>query len=141
MTDSDVWKIPAAVKPGATWHPRRVKELEDLIADWLTVPDVCDVIGADVGEVRRMLQDGQLLGFRRGERKVLSIPAALVSPQGPLAELPGTMQVLADAGLDADESLRWLFTGDDSLPGGSPIGALRAGHKTEVRRRAQALAF
>ncbi len=36
--------------------------------------------------------------------------------------------------------LRWLFTPDDSLPG-TPIDALRGGRKTEVRRRAQALAF
>ena len=36
--------------------------------------------------------------------------------------------------------MRWLFTPDDSLPG-TPADALRAGRKTEVRRRAQALAF
>ena len=40
-----------------------------------------------------------------------------------------------------DEILRWLFTPDETITGGSPVGALLAGHKTEVRRRAQALAI
>jgi hypothetical protein len=118
-----------------------VNELDALVSQWLTVPDVCDLTGADVGQVRRMLQEGQLFGIRRGERNILSIPADLVTEQGPLLELPGTMSVLADAGLDLAASLRWLFTPDPTLTGGSAVGALRAGHKTEVRRRAQALAF
>jgi hypothetical protein len=48
--------------------------------------------------------------------------------------------VLADAGFTDEEAMRWLLTADDSLPG-SPVDALRAGRKTEVRRRAQALAL
>ncbi|NKX51550.1 DNA-binding protein, partial [Arthrobacter deserti] len=39
-----------------------------------------------------------------------------------------------------EEILRWLFTEDESLPG-RPIDALREGRKTEIRRRAQALAW
>ena len=37
-------------------------------------------------------------------------------------------------------ALRWLLAPDETLPG-TPVDALRAGRKTEVRRRAQALAF
>jgi hypothetical protein len=48
--------------------------------------------------------------------------------------------VLADAGFSDDEALRWLFTVDDSLPG-SPVQALVENRGTEVKRRAQALAF
>ena len=41
-----------------------------------------------------------------------------------------------------DEIITWLFTPDPTLPvEGAPIDALRAGHKTEIRRRAQELAF
>jgi hypothetical protein len=48
--------------------------------------------------------------------------------------------VLADAGFSDEETLRWLFT-DDDYPG-APVDALRSQvGKTEVRRRAQALAF
>jgi hypothetical protein len=48
--------------------------------------------------------------------------------------------VLADAGYDDEAALRWLFREDESLPG-TPITALREDRGTEVRRRAQALAF
>jgi hypothetical protein len=119
-------------------------DLETLVGTWLTLPDVADRLGVDVGKVRRLLQDGLLLAVRRGDRNILSVPQALLADVGsgpqPLPELRGTVTVLADAGFDEEESLRWLFTPDDSLPG-TPIDALRAGRKTEVRRRAQALAF
>ena len=115
-------------------------DLDELVADWLTLPDVAEQIGLDVGKVRRLLQDRVIVGVRRGERNVLSVPAALIKDGAPLPELRGTFSVLADAGYDDEGALRWLFTPDDSLPG-TPIDALRAGHKTEIRRRAQALAF
>jgi hypothetical protein len=118
-----------------------VNELDALVTDWLTLPDVADRLGTDVGKVRRMVQEGQLVAVRRGERNILSVPALLLGPEGLMPELPGTVSVLADAGYNEQEALRWLFTPDDSLVGGSPIGALHAGHKTEVRRRAQALAI
>jgi hypothetical protein len=54
--------------------------------------------------------------------------------------LPGTLTVLSDAGYSDEESLRWLHTPDDSLPG-TPIAALRENRGTEVKRRAQALGF
>lgn len=118
--------------------------LDALVDAWLPLPDVAEQLGLDVGKVRRLLQDGALLAVRRGERRILSVPALLlIEVEGrmqPLPELKGTISVLADAGYDAAESLRWLFTPDESLPG-SPVEALRAGHKTEIRRRAQALAF
>lgn len=115
-------------------------ELQDLVPEWLTLPEVAERLAVDVGAVRRMLQDGQLLAVRRGERNVLSVPATLLGAEGLLPDLPGTVSVLRDAGFDSAEALRWLLSPDDSLVGGSPLGALRAGHKTEVRRRAQALA-
>jgi len=117
-----------------------VTDLDALVADWLTLPDVAEQLGLDVGKVRRLLQDRVIVGVRRGERNVLSVPAALLQDGAPLPELRGTLSVLADAGYDDEGALRWLFTPDESLPG-TPIDALRAGHKTEIRRRAQALAF
>jgi excisionase family DNA binding protein len=118
-----------------------VDDLDDLVDSWLTVPEVAERLGIDVGKVRRMLQEGQLLAVRRGENNVLSVPERLLGPEGLLVHLPGTVTVLADSGLSGDEAVRWLFTPDDSIAGGSPIEALHSGHKTEVRRRAQALAF
>ena len=50
--------------------------------------------------------------------------------------------MLADGGMNDEEILRWLFTPDDTLPvDGALIDALIAGHKTEIRRRAQVTAF
>ncbi len=121
-----------------------VDDLDTLVQHWLTVPDVADRLGLDVGKVRRLLQDRNLVAVRRGDRNVLSVPAdLLVEQEGAtvaLPELRGTLTVLADSGHDDEAAVRWLFTPDDSLPG-TPIQALREGRKTEVRRRAQALAF
>jgi hypothetical protein len=117
-----------------------VDDLDALVSEWLTLPDVAESLGLDVGKVRRLLQDRYLVAVRRGERNVLSVPAPLLVDGAPMAELRGTLTVLADAGYDDEAALRWLFTPDDSLPG-RPVDALREGRKTEVRRRAQALAF
>jgi hypothetical protein len=119
----------------------KVDDLDALVGSWLTLPDVAERLGTDLGKVRRMLQEGQLLAVRRGENNSLSVPERLLAPEGLLVHLPGTVTVLADAGLSGADAVRWLFTPDDSLAGGSPIEALHSGHKTEVRRRAQALAL
>lgn len=116
-------------------------DLDQLVEEWLTLPDIAERLDTKIALVRRMLKERQLVAVRRGERRVLSVPTLLVGPQGPLPELAGTLSVLADSGLEGDDAVRWLFTPDDSITGGSPVGALLAGHKTEVRRRAQALAI
>jgi hypothetical protein len=117
-----------------------VDDLDALVSEWLTIPDAAGRLGLDVGTVRRLLHDRYLVAARRGERDLLSVPAALLVEGTPLPELRGTLTVLADAGYDDEAALRWLFTPDESLPG-TPVDALREGRKTEVRRRAQALAF
>jgi hypothetical protein len=117
-----------------------VDDLDTLVPAWLTLPDIAERLGVDVNRVRRLVQDRYLLAVRRGAPRVLSVPEALLDGNQPLPDLRGTVTVLADSGFDDVEALRWLFTVDDSLPG-APIDALRSGRKTEVRRRAQALAF
>ena len=129
-------------------------DVETLVPVWLTVPDVAERTGLDAGKVQRLLQERRLVGVRRGEPRVLSVPAAflvpahLANPAQPttpradgtwtvLASLQGTLTLLADAGFSDEEAVAWLFTPDESLPG-TPVEALRAGRKTEVRRRAQA---
>jgi hypothetical protein len=114
--------------------------IEDLVIMWLPLPDVAERLSLDVGKVRRLLQDRELIAARVGERRILAVPEAVIVDGAPLVSLRGTLSVLADAGFSDEEALRWLFTPDDSLPG-SPIEALRAGRKTEIRRRAQALAL
>lgn len=118
--------------------------IESLVESWLTLPEVAHALGVDERRVRGMLRDRQLVALRRrtpgrGAAEPC-VPALLVLDGQPLPELPGTVTLLADAGFTDEDTLRWLFTPDPSLPG-SPIENLRSGRKTEIRRRAQALAF
>lgn len=106
----------------------------------LPLPDVADQLQLPVTKVRQALRDGQLLAVRRAG--VLGVPTAFLTDDGQIVKgLPGTITVLADAGFSQDDMLRWLFEQDDTLPGGTPIEALRATGGREVKRRAQALAF
>ena len=117
-------------------------DLEQLVGEWLTVPDLGELLGLRLSDVRQLLVDRQLLGVRIGSRNVMSVPSKFVNEAGPLPELPGTFTVLADGRMTDPEILRWLFTPDATLPvQGAPIDALLAGFKTEVRRRAMEAAF
>jgi len=115
-----------------------IAEIDVLVTEWSTVPDVAEALGVDVTKVRQLLREHKLIGVRRDG--VLRVPAAFVQQGAVLKGLPGTLTVLADSGFSDDEALRWLFTPDDSLPG-SPVQALVENRGTEVKRRAQALAF
>jgi hypothetical protein len=115
-------------------------DVDALVDEWLTVPDLAVALGIDVVQTRQLLKDGHVVSVRRGERSVVSIPAAFVQDGLVVKKLPGLLTLLRDAGYDENQSIRWIFTEDDSLPG-TPMQALVENRHTEVRRRAQALAF
>lgn len=122
--------------------PEPGADLETLVPSWLTVPDIAERLGLRLADVRRLIEERDLLALRVGERRVVAVPAGFVDDDGPLAALKGTFTVLADGGMDDEEVVRWLHTPDATLPaGGSPLDAIRAGFKTEVRRRAMEEAF
>jgi hypothetical protein len=105
----------------------------------LSAQETADALGVSANKVRQMLRDGHLIAVRRkGE---LFVPAAFLVKDGIAKGLAGTITVLTDSGFSPTEMLRWLFAEDTSLPGGNPINALRTSHHTEVKRRAQAMAF
>lgn len=113
-----------------------VAELEALVGDWVTLPELAQRWGVSVTRVRTHLSEKDLLALRLGPNRALHVPAKFTDGSGPRPELRGTLTVLTDGGMDDAEMLRWLFTVDPTLAGGmSPIDAL-AGHRTEVRRRA-----
>ena len=117
-------------------------DVRSLVPAWLSLPDVAERMGVSVTTVRRLVEERILIALRVGERGILSVPEPFLGPEGPLPALRGTFTVLADGGMDDAAMLRWLFTPDPTLPtGGTPVDAIRAGHKTEVRRRAMELAF
>ncbi|HKJ12107.1 MAG TPA: Rv2175c family DNA-binding protein [Ornithinimicrobium sp.] len=107
----------------------------------MTVPDVMTLTGASQARVRTWLSDREIIGTRRGPNGALMVPAAFLTGEGPLKSLRGTISVLSDSGLSDEQILQWLGEPDDTLPVGTPIGALQAGHKAEIRRRAQETAF
>ncbi len=115
-------------------------DVDELVGEWLTVPDLAEALGIDVVNVRQYLKDGHLISVRRGDRAVISVPAAFVQDGIVVKKIPGLLTLLRDAGYDENESMRWIFTSDDSLPG-TPMQALLDNRHTEVRRRAQSLAF
>lgn len=133
--------------------------LDELVGQWLTLPDVADALGIDVGKVRRLVADRHLVGTKRGERTTFQVPAAFLVPRdrSPESDAPedapggapeafevlqslrGTVLVLGDAGFSDLEILRWLFDVEPSI-GMAPIEALRAGRRAQVRRVAQSMA-
>jgi len=116
------------------------QNLDALVGEWLTVPDLVEALDTDLRRVRSLLDQRAILAVRRGPDKVRSVPADFIADGAVVDSLPGTITVLGDAGFSDEEVLAWLFTPDETLPG-TPMQALREGRKTEIRRRAQALAW
>jgi Rv2175c C-terminal domain of unknown function/DNA-binding protein Rv2175c, wHTH domain len=110
-----------------------------LVGDWLTLSEVAVRLSLPPGRIRQLLRDHKLIAVERPDG-TMGVPAAFLNGGHILKGLHGTLTVLFDCGFDEPESLRWLFTVDDSLPG-TPIQAMTEHRGTEVNRRAQALAF
>lgn len=105
--------------------------------EWLSLPELVEVLGEPLGRVRRLLDESALVASRRNGAP--RVPAAFILDGHPVSSLRGTVIVLHDAGFSDDEAIDWLLAHEESI-GVAPIEALRAGRKSEVRRVAQALA-
>lgn len=110
-----------------------------LVPAWLTLPDIAEKLDVEVTRIRQLVKEGQLIAVRRGEGRVLQVPADFIGEGRVVKGLVGTITLLKDDGFTDEEMLEWLFTPDDTLPG-TPAEALRENRGTEVKRRAQALA-
>lgn len=105
--------------------------------EWLTTPDLVEVLGEPLGRVRRLIAEQYLVGSTRNGP--FAVPSVFIVDGRPLASLRGTIMALADAGLSDDETIDWLFAEEPEL-GRTPIAALLDGHKSSVRRIARTLA-
>lgn len=103
---------------------------------WLTLPDVAERLGTTASRVRRLLDEHILVATRVDD--VRKIPEVFIVDGEPMHELRGTLTVLHDNAFTDDEALDWLLSDEESL-GTSPVSALLAGRKAEVRRVAQSL--
>lgn len=106
-------------------------------AEWLTLPELVEILDEPLGRVRRLIDEHHLIASRR--TGVLAVPAIFLVDGRPLSSLRGTIIVLQDAGFSDDEIIDWLLSEEETL-GRTPIAALLAGHKSEVRRIARTLA-
>lgn len=105
--------------------------------EWLTTPDLVEVLDLSLGRVRRLIAEQFLVGSTRNGP--FAVPSIFIVDGAPLSSLRGTIIVLKDAGFSDDEVIDWLLSHDDEL-GRTPIAALLDGHKSAVRRVARTLA-
>jgi hypothetical protein len=129
---------PTRLGRARIWHAEAV--VDDLVGDWLSLPQLAERIGEPVSRVRQWLRDGRIVGIRRGDPPEVCVPSAFERDGALLKGLTGTLTLLRDCGYSAEEAVRWMFT-DDAALSGRPVDALAAGRPVEVHRRAQALGF
>ena len=110
-----------------------------LSTEMLTLEQVGERMGVGPTGVRQLVRDHKLLGVP-GTDGELMVPADALDGAEPVKHLPGVLTLLHDAGYTPEQAYAWLTTADASLPG-SPLQALHENRATEVKRRAQALAF
>lgn len=113
---------------------------EEIVDEWMTAAEVAELLDIPVTKVHRKVEDRVLLGLKFGTPPALRIPSLFIKDGEPVRALKGTLILLHDVGFSDDEAIAWLYQDDDTLPG-RPIDFLRRGEKSEIRRRAQALAL
>lgn len=114
-------------------------DLSALVEDWLEWSEVADQLGVSVGKVRTMIREHQLAAAVPWERAGQRVPALFIQDGEPVKGLPGLVTLMHDNGYDDREIIAWVFL-DADLPG-RPIDALRENRGSEVKRRAQSMAF
>jgi Rv2175c C-terminal domain of unknown function len=110
-----------------------------IVGAWLSVPDAAERLGMPVSRIKQLLRERKLLAVQRPSGE-FAIPAGFLDGDQVIHGLGGTLTLLFDCGFSETEALSWLFTADETLPG-TPVQALAEHRRTEVNRRAQALAF
>jgi hypothetical protein len=110
-----------------------------IVGAWLSVPDAAERLGMPVSRIKQLLRERKLLAVQRPSGE-FAIPAGFLDGDQVIHGLGGTLTLLFDCGFSETEALSWLFTADETLPG-TPVQALTEHRRTEVNRRAQALAF
>ena len=114
-------------------------DLNALVPEWIDWAAAAKLLGVSVGRVRTMIREHQLAQAVPAPGAGYLVPADFIQDGLVVKGLPGLLTVLHDGGYDDRECIAWLYT-DLNLPG-RPIDALRENRGSEVKRRAQAMAF
>ena len=116
------------------------QDLAVLVTDWIDWAETAQRLGVTVAKVKTMLRNHELAAAVPAPGEGQKVPADLVQDGLPVKGLPGLLTLMHDNLYDDREIIAWLFLEQDDLPG-RPIDALRENRGTEVKRRAQAMAF
>lgn len=114
-------------------------DLATLVPAWVDWATAAEQLGVTVAKVKTMIRDHELAAAVPTPGAGQQVPADFIQDGLPVKGLPGLLTMLHDNGFDDRECIAWIFT-DDDLPG-RPIDALRENRGSEVKRRAQAMAF
>jgi excisionase family DNA binding protein len=121
-------------------HTQDSPDLGELVGDWIDWSQASELLGISVSKVRQLIREHQLGAAVPVPGEGQRVPAAMIQDGLVVKGVPGVLTVLHDGGYDDREALTWLFTADDTIPG-RPIDALRENRGSEIKRRAQAMAF
>ncbi|GGO69744.1 Rv2175c family DNA-binding protein [Nocardioides deserti] len=114
-------------------------DLAALVPEWIDWAEAARRLDVTVAKVRTMIRDHELAAAVPSPGAGQQVPADFIQDGFPVKGLPGLLTVLHDGGYDDRECIAWLYL-DQDLPG-RPIDALRENRGSEVKRRAQAMAF
>ena len=114
-------------------------DLAALVPEWIDWATAAERLGVTVAKVRTMMRDHELADAVPASGRGSAGAGRLHPGRVPVKGLPGLLTVMHDSGYDDRECIAWLFL-DQDLPG-RPIDALRENRGSEVKRRAQAMAF
>ncbi|MFC6153309.1 Rv2175c family DNA-binding protein [Nocardioides yefusunii] len=114
-------------------------DLETLVPEWIDWSAAGKILTVSVGRVRTMIREHQLAQAVPSPGRGQLIPALFFQDGEVVKGLSGLITMMHDGGYDDREIIAWLYS-DLELPG-RPIDALRENRGSEVKRRAQAMAF
>jgi hypothetical protein len=118
-------------------------DLAALVPEWIDWAEAARRLEVTVAKVRTMIRDHELAAAVPVPGEGQKIPADFLQHDGlmefPVKGLAGLLTMMHDNNYDDREIIAWLFL-DQDFPGRG-IDALRENRGTEVKRRAQAMAF
>jgi hypothetical protein len=122
-------------------HHERLAEIDlgSLVPEWLDWSQVGSALGVTPAKVRTMIREHALAAAVPVPGGGPRVPADFIDGAEVVKGLSGLLTLLHDSGFDDRECIAWIYL-DADLPG-RPIDALRENRGSEVKRRAQAMAF
>lgn len=115
-------------------------ELENSVADWLTLNQASELLGVSGTRIRHLAREKEIIAVKTPNSREVRVPAECVRDGEILKGLGGTLILLGDSGFDEMEAAAWMYRQDDYLEG-RPIDSLLGNRLKEVRRRIQMLTF